>query len=144
MKKFDGYEATKNHLIKALIEYIDKDEDDVLIGIDEGIYDKKDNVENLKRMKELKELAHKFNDMSPKVILNCSGGVIQEAFASAHIIFMNLDWDIFEDGPPHGHNIEFKDRDFSHVVDVRHGISFEKLERDFKSEWTKALKKSMK
>lgn len=81
--------------------------------------------------------------MTPKIILICEGGVIQQIIANTEVEIVNLDYDIFDGGdyPDEGDD-HYEQRHFGHQVDVHKGEAFDEIEAECRDEWEKEYEKA--
>lgn len=86
-------DIAKEQIIDLLRRYIDNAEEEILTGISDGIYSKKDNKENLAAFKEQRKFISYFEQWVPSIYVYVEGGNIQGASATANINFNLYDID---------------------------------------------------
>lgn len=78
----------------------------------------------------------------PKIILICKGGIIQDVISNQPIDLVNLDYDIFEDGPPDSDET-YENRHYGDNVTVLSKRKFAKKEAELAKEWDELYEKSI-
>lgn len=82
--------------------------------------------------------------MTPKIILICEGGVIQQIIANTEVEVVNLDYDIFNSGDEPREDDHYEGRHFGKNVDVHTGKAFDKIEQECRDDWEKEYQKAIR